>query len=101
MSQHTYGMECTPDDPCMACCADKAEERADRSIDPLELGRALQSNDSYTWYDVGGRFTCSEADELVDLLRTIGRDDLADSLAEGHADEDDEGDDHYRAEVEA
>lgn len=42
-------------------------------------------------------FTCTEAEQIVDLLRVVAGDTEADHLLSSHAATDDEGDAHYDA----
>ena len=48
------------------------------------------------WADIGPAMTCTEADRFAAMLRAYGQVDKADSLIEGHAQSDDEGDTQYR-----
>ncbi|MER7063921.1 hypothetical protein [Streptomyces albidoflavus] len=52
--------------------------------------------DGYTADDVAARFTCIEIEALAELLKALGRPDLADTWIEAHALDDDKGDAHYR-----
>lgn len=48
--------------------------------------------------DIGPSLTCSEADYFAQFLNTVGAESLANTLLKAHAEEDDEGDDHYQDE---
>ncbi|MDH2425766.1 hypothetical protein [Sphaerisporangium sp. TRM90804] len=54
------------------------------AFDPLVAAEVAQS------------LTCSEVDALADLLTALGRPDLAAEWVDAHADQDDQGDAHYR-----
>ena len=47
--------------------------------------------------DAGRAFTCSEAEAIADVFRACGDLDAAAAWINGHAEGDDEGDDHYLA----
>ncbi|TFD11527.1 hypothetical protein E3T26_12670 [Cryobacterium sp. TMT1-21] len=47
--------------------------------------------------DVGPRMSCTEVDALAGLLRASGADTAADTWVSAHAEEDQEGDSHYKA----
>lgn len=46
--------------------------------------------------DVGSHFTCTEAEMIADLFRAMGDDDGAAHWIDAHAEDDEEGDDHYK-----
>ncbi|RBQ21592.1 hypothetical protein DP939_02455 [Spongiactinospora rosea] len=46
--------------------------------------------------DVATKLACSEVDALAAMLTAIGREDLAAVWIEDHAEDDEEGDAHYR-----
>lgn len=56
----------------------------------------VKSLDTEVWHDVGGSFSCSEADALAALLVAVGLPEHADALRTGHAAQDELGDLHYR-----
>ena len=41
-------------------------------------------------------FSCQEVDALCDVLNKAGRHETANGILEAHAEDDDEGDDHYQ-----
>lgn len=43
------------------------------------------------------KFNCVEIETWAELLRAVGRDDLATAIVDVHAEDDDEGDQHYPA----
>jgi hypothetical protein len=51
--------------------------------------------DPYTADDVGPRLTCTEAEALATVLRALGDPESAEVWLRGHAEGDEEGDDHY------
>lgn len=56
----------------------------------------VETWDDYTVMDLGPHLTCAEANALALLFEALGLDDLAVALIEGHSEDDDEGDLHYR-----
>lgn len=60
------------------------------------LADFLDTFDGHTLSDLGPHMTCTETNVLAELLRAHGADDTAAALLEGHASEDEEGDDHYQ-----
>lgn len=60
------------------------------------MSEALPSWGNYTVEELGPKLTCREADDFGDLLRVIGRDDLADELARSHNAADEAEDSHYQ-----
>lgn len=48
-----------------------------------------------TWHDVGGSFTCAEAEALAELLTAAGATEAAEHLRTGHAAQDELGDLHF------
>ncbi len=45
--------------------------------------------------DSGASFSCTEIELIVEVYRAFGHEDWVEAILEGHAAEDDEGDDHY------
>lgn len=58
------------------------------------LDRMADTLGGYT-AEAGVHFTCSEAETVAAVLRAGGRSDAAEDWISGHADGDDEGDDHW------
>ncbi len=52
-------------------------------------------------HDIGPHLTCEETDAWAEFFRTHDRADLADTLLEGHAREDEEGDDEEHLKLQA
>ncbi|MGW0682892.1 hypothetical protein ACWD2L_05960 [Streptomyces sp. NPDC002754] len=57
--------------------------------------------DAWTLNDIGPHLTCTEVEVMAEVFRVSGYESSADTLIEGHAREDDEGDEHYAPEGEA
>lgn len=55
--------------------------------------------DSSTWGDVGPHFTCTEANTVAAALIRLNLDGFAAALIEGHAEGDEEGDQHWTGEA--
>ncbi|MGR7000815.1 hypothetical protein ACU686_26645 [Yinghuangia aomiensis] len=64
--------------------------RKDAFLDFIEV-----FSDSCLAADVGPRFTCTEIDALASAFDALGHPDIAARWIAGHADEDEEGDDHH------
>ena len=98
MSTYLEMCEMYPDGPPMWMLPRFDEARAEYHHAVVDAATALADR----WYDrhlsddVGPKFTCGEIAPLIDLLRALGRDDVAESWIEGHgAADDDEYDDHH------
>lgn len=90
MSQHSG--PCTKSELCETCNLDAKEDRAER----FDIVRAaIDRMDPDAWMTDAGRWTCSEAEALVEAFRALDLDDLARDFMEAHAEGDEPGDDHY------
>lgn len=56
---------------------------------------ALRNLDQQLWYDLGSHLTCHEANVFFEFLCAIDKDEEAEALMSAHADDDQEGDEHY------
>lgn len=71
----------------------------DFSVDLADLAAAINGMRGmmpHVWDDIGGMFTCSEADAVVELFRALGLGGHALALEDAHAEGDEEDDKHYR-----
>ena len=59
------------------------------------LDGLLDAWDDYTAFDIGPHLTCGETDALAAVFTVLEAHDLAESLLDGHASSDDEGDSHF------
>ena len=75
-----------------------AEQQADREQAIANAAIGLSAIDPYAWEEIGLHLTCSEVEPLLHLLETLGWEDSAEALLDGHAaaDEDDTDEHHDR-----